>query len=76
MEHNNQVGSYTVPHKSLMSLLADGVMASLTRPREAEVPVQEEQPADAAVVESFYFRSRSRNKRCGCAQCKAVRAAM
>lgn len=75
MEHNNFVGSYTQAHKGLMNLLSDSVMARLARPSEPEQPAAEQESIDAAAAASFYFRSRS-SKRCGCAQCKAVRAAM
>lgn len=75
MEHNNQVGSYLTAHKSLMSMLADSVMAKLAEPGPAEPAAIAAAPsADTPFVDSFYFRSRA--KRCGCAQCKAVRAAM
>jgi hypothetical protein len=75
MEHNNQVGSYLTAHKSLMSMLADSVMAKLAEPSPAAPAAAEpEQAPDTPFVDSFFFRSRA--KRCGCAQCKAVRAAM
>jgi hypothetical protein len=75
MEHSNHVGSYTEAHKSLMNLLSDGVMAQLARPSGPEVTTEADEALDAAMASSFYFRRRSA-KRCGCAQCKAVRAAM
>lgn len=75
MEHSNHVGSYTEAHKSLMNLLSDSVMAELVRPSEPETASEADQALEAAVASSFYFRRRSA-KRCSCAQCKAVRAAM
>jgi len=75
MEHNNEVGSYTVAHKGLMGLLTDSVMARLTAPPEEEDTLElSDQPLDLSGVDSFFFRGRG--KRCSCAQCKAVRAAM
>lgn len=74
MEHSNQVGSYTVAHQGLMNLLSDSVMARLTRPSEPETPGPANEPIDLAGLDTFFFRNRA--KRCGCAQCKAVRAAM
>jgi hypothetical protein len=74
MEHSNQVGSYTVAHKGLMNLLTDSVMAQLCQPVEPDAPAFAEQPLDLGGLDTFYFRARG--KRCGCAQCKAVRAAM
>jgi hypothetical protein len=74
MEHSNQVGSYAVAHKGLMNLLSDSVMAQLTQPVEADLPALAEQPLDLGDLDTFYFRARG--KRCSCAQCKAVRAAM
>lgn len=77
MEHSNQVGSYTVAHKGLMNLLTDSVMAQLCQPVAPEAPetlALAEQPMDLAGLDTFYFRNSGR--RCSCAQCKAVRAAM
>ena len=74
MEHSNQVESYTVAHKGLMGLLTDSVMAQLAGPGKAEAPNPAEPPLDLSELDTFFFRNRG--KRCGCAQCKAIRAAM